>query len=297
MSTSLVDIKDNKLVYNANVDNIIEFIDKNKQIKVVSIIGKARTGKSTFLNCLISYWEDDSESIFKMGDTQEHCTNGIDMYYLKTKGIILLDFQGIFVGDSSNDSKLLLLAYLSSDIIIFNEVKMLTNGTLSQFEPMLAFINDMKDKHNTLNPKLIFRIGDVSLDLEPTANMGQMLAPEHDQFQAIRECITQLFDDPYAIHTNILDRKEIKMMNDGKFKELLAIEENGFELAIAKIEEVMECFHVAGTYDYLLKIVVTDMNQYQDVLTNKLAIIENIGQVQSSFVMTEIKNETAYKLH
>lgn len=72
---------------------------------------------------------------------------------------------------------------------------------------------------------------------------------------------------------------------------------NKFELAIAKIEEVMECFHVAGTYDYLLKIVVTDMNQYQDVLTNKLAIIENIGQVQSSFVMTEIKNETAYKLH
>ena len=31
MSTSLVDIKDNKLVYNANVDNIIEFIDKNKR--------------------------------------------------------------------------------------------------------------------------------------------------------------------------------------------------------------------------------------------------------------------------
>ncbi len=71
---------------------------------------------------------------------------------------------------------------------------------------------------------------------------------------------------------------------------------NKFEEAITKIDEVMECFHVAGTYDYLLKIVVTDMNQYQDVITNKLAVIENIGQVQSSFVMTEIKNETAYKL-
>ena len=71
---------------------------------------------------------------------------------------------------------------------------------------------------------------------------------------------------------------------------------NKFELAIGKIDEVMECFHVAGTYDYLLKIVVKDMNQYQEVITNKLAVIENIGQVHSSFVMTEIKNETAYKL-
>jgi DNA-binding Lrp family transcriptional regulator len=68
------------------------------------------------------------------------------------------------------------------------------------------------------------------------------------------------------------------------------------ELAIGKIDEVMECFHVAGTYDYLLKIVVSDMNQYQEVITNKLAVIENIGQVQSNFVMTEIKNETSYKL-
>jgi Lrp/AsnC family leucine-responsive transcriptional regulator len=38
------------------------------------------------------------------------------------------------------------------------------------------------------------------------------------------------------------------------------------------------------------------MNQYQEVITNKLAVIENIGQVQSNFVMTEIKNETSYKL-
>ncbi|MBO9731051.1 MAG: Lrp/AsnC family transcriptional regulator [Chitinophaga sp.] len=69
-----------------------------------------------------------------------------------------------------------------------------------------------------------------------------------------------------------------------------------FETAIAGMEEVMECYHVAGTYDYLLKVVVDDMRSYQYFLTGKLAAVENIGQVHSSFVMTEIKHTTAFGL-
>lgn len=71
---------------------------------------------------------------------------------------------------------------------------------------------------------------------------------------------------------------------------------NVFERAIVKVPEVMECFHVAGNFDYLLKVVVKDMNSYQNFLSNKLATIENIAHVQSSFVMTEIKQQTAYVL-
>lgn len=71
---------------------------------------------------------------------------------------------------------------------------------------------------------------------------------------------------------------------------------NVFERAIVKVPEVMECFHVAGNFDYLLKVVVKDMNSYQNFLSNKLATIENIAHVQSSFVMTEIKYQTAYVL-
>ena len=71
---------------------------------------------------------------------------------------------------------------------------------------------------------------------------------------------------------------------------------NVFEKSIVKVPEVMECFHVAGNFDYLLKVVVKDMNSYQNFLSNKLATIENIAHVQSSFVMTEIKHQTAYVL-
>jgi DNA-binding Lrp family transcriptional regulator len=69
-----------------------------------------------------------------------------------------------------------------------------------------------------------------------------------------------------------------------------------FEQAISKMEEVMECYHTAGTFDYLLKVVANDMNHYQDFITNKLAAAENIGHVQSSFVMTELKHKTNYRV-
>lgn len=65
-----------------------------------------------------------------------------------------------------------------------------------------------------------------------------------------------------------------------------------FEQEIATIPEVIECHHVAGDYDYLLKIVARDIDGYKDFVNNKLATLENIGRVQSHFVMTEVKNTT-----
>jgi len=69
-----------------------------------------------------------------------------------------------------------------------------------------------------------------------------------------------------------------------------------FEKTIVKFEEVMECYHMTGVYDYLLKVAVTDMAAYQDFIVNKLARLTDIGTVQSSFVMTEVKHETAFKI-
>jgi len=67
---------------------------------------------------------------------------------------------------------------------------------------------------------------------------------------------------------------------------------DNFESEIIKVPEVIECYHIAGGFDYLLKLVVSDMTSYQQFLTNKLAVIENVANVQSSFVMTEIKSGT-----
>ncbi len=69
-----------------------------------------------------------------------------------------------------------------------------------------------------------------------------------------------------------------------------------FENEISKVNEVMECYHIAGNYDYILKVIVPDLNSYRDFITNKISSIKNVSNVHSSFVMTEVKNETALSL-
>ena len=65
-----------------------------------------------------------------------------------------------------------------------------------------------------------------------------------------------------------------------------------FEKDILYYDEVIECYHIAGMFDYLIKVMVSDMDEYQNFVAKKLASIENIGQVQSAFMMTDVKSST-----
>ena len=66
-----------------------------------------------------------------------------------------------------------------------------------------------------------------------------------------------------------------------------------FEKEVRQLEEVVECYHIAGQFDYLLKVVATDISAYHRFIVDKLAALENIGNVQSMFVMREIGHSTA----
>ncbi|RYZ36933.1 MAG: Lrp/AsnC family transcriptional regulator [Sphingobacteriales bacterium] len=94
---------------------------------------------------------------------------------------------------------------------------------------------------------------------------------------------------------NQLNKKTIAFCNVSlQVHSIKAIE--GFERAVKKIPEVMECYHITGNYDYLLKVAVADMNEYQHFLTRRLAVIEHVAQVHSNFVMTDVKYSTAYTI-
>ncbi len=69
-----------------------------------------------------------------------------------------------------------------------------------------------------------------------------------------------------------------------------------FESEIKNLPEVIECHHIAGMYDYSLKIITQNMDTYHDFIYNKLASINNVGNVQSLFVMREIKSGTELHL-
>jgi Lrp/AsnC family leucine-responsive transcriptional regulator len=58
---------------------------------------------------------------------------------------------------------------------------------------------------------------------------------------------------------------------------------------INELSEVIECYNISGEFDFMLKVVSEDMNAYYNFHVNKLSQIENMGHVQSVFVMGIIK--------
>lgn len=58
---------------------------------------------------------------------------------------------------------------------------------------------------------------------------------------------------------------------------------------INELHEVIECYNISGEFDFMLKVVAENMDAYYDFHVNKLSQGENIGNVQSVFVMGVIK--------
>jgi Lrp/AsnC family leucine-responsive transcriptional regulator len=64
---------------------------------------------------------------------------------------------------------------------------------------------------------------------------------------------------------------------------------DAFVRRIQRIPEVTECYNTSGAYDYLLKVRARDMKQYQEFVLNKLGEIESLASIESTFVMSEVK--------
>ncbi len=60
--------------------------------------------------------------------------------------------------------------------------------------------------------------------------------------------------------------------------------------AINEMNEIIECYSISGEFDFMLKVVEENMDTYYNFHVNKLSQIENIGNVQSVFVMGVIKD-------
>ncbi|WP_295954299.1 Lrp/AsnC family transcriptional regulator [Rhodoferax sp.] len=71
-----------------------------------------------------------------------------------------------------------------------------------------------------------------------------------------------------------------------------------FEASVDVLPEVLECLLITGQdADYQIKVVVRDMDHYQDLLLNKLTRIEGVTGVHSSFVLRRVVDRTALALY
>ncbi|WP_026704857.1 Lrp/AsnC family transcriptional regulator [Flavobacterium soli] len=69
-----------------------------------------------------------------------------------------------------------------------------------------------------------------------------------------------------------------------------------FEKEVVQLTEVLECFHVSGDYDYILKICVENMEEYREFMVTKLTTLQHIGSTHSTFMIGEVKNTTGFSL-
>ncbi|MDB5116767.1 MAG: winged helix-turn-helix transcriptional regulator [Mucilaginibacter sp.] len=96
--------------------------------------------------------------------------------------------------------------------------------------------------------------------------------------------------DPKKIGRGLIAYTQVQLKQHSQ-ESLLA-----FQAEIIKLSEVMECYHMTGAFDFLLRIAISDMDEYNQLVMTKLSNMPDVGMMQSFFVMSEAKNESAYTL-
>ncbi|MBQ8467468.1 MAG: Lrp/AsnC family transcriptional regulator [Prevotella sp.] len=71
---------------------------------------------------------------------------------------------------------------------------------------------------------------------------------------------------------------------------------DSFVRRIQRIPEVTECYNTSGNYDYLLKVRTANMKQYQEFVLTKLGDIDSVGSIESTLVMSELKQSYGINL-
>jgi DNA-binding Lrp family transcriptional regulator len=95
----------------------------------------------------------------------------------------------------------------------------------------------------------------------------------------------------------LIDRKKISpsmiVFLSGALKVSAFEQIQEFYDAVEKIPEITACYLMGGENDFLLKVIVKDLDAYNLFYAQKIATLPRVGYIRSSFVLNETKNSTA----
>jgi Lrp/AsnC family leucine-responsive transcriptional regulator len=124
----------------------------------------------------------------------------------------------------------------------------------------------------------------VSLTATPCARRLQQLRASG----LIKGYVTVL--DQAAIGLPVSAFAEVRLTRESQ-EEVAA-----FEAAVASYPEVMECWAMSGSYDYLLKVVTADLDAYNRFLRQRLLNLSCVSQVETSFGLEQVLGRTTLPL-
>jgi len=129
---------------------------------------------------------------------------------------------------------------------------------------------------------------------ELAAQLGLTISPVYERIKRL-ENLGYIKQYVAVLDKNLLSRKMTTFCHVSmRYHNEAFIEK--FEKEIQNLEEVQECYHMAGEVDFLLKINVGSLEEYHDFVKSKLSKIDNIGVLNSTFVLKEIKHTLSYPI-
>ncbi len=133
------------------------------------------------------------------------------------------------------------------------------------------------------------RLANVDLaervNLSPSPCLARVRRLERDGF--IRRYVTLLDPESVGLGVNVFVQVRLEKQVEAS---LVA-----FERAVAKRPEVMECYLMTGNSDYLLRVVVSDLHEFQMFVT-AVSKIPGVGNIQSSVALKQVRYNTALPL-
>jgi Lrp/AsnC family transcriptional regulator, leucine-responsive regulatory protein len=69
-----------------------------------------------------------------------------------------------------------------------------------------------------------------------------------------------------------------------------------FQQAVQAMPQVLECHHLTGEYDFLLKVIAPNRKELERLLVEKLSVIPGVGRIQTNVVLSEVKFTTTIPL-
>ncbi|GAC1415387.1 MAG: Lrp/AsnC family transcriptional regulator [Candidatus Velthaea sp.] len=142
----------------------------------------------------------------------------------------------------------------------------------------VRILSQLQDDAKLTNVELASRV-----HLSPSPCLSRVRALE--EAGVISNYVTLL--DPRALGLNVSVFIQISL--DKQIKEALET----FEAAIMERPEVMECYLMSGDSDYLLRVVVADIQALERFIIDKLTPIVGIANIRSSFALKQVKYKTA----
>ena len=142
----------------------------------------------------------------------------------------------------------------------------------------LAILDEVQRDGRISNTELASRI-----ELSPPATHARLKRLQSDGY--IRRYVALLDQEKMGFDMTCFVSISLRMHGPAELA--------GFRASVYELSEVLDCYHVTGEFDYLLRVVVRNRKELQRFVERKLTPIPGVARIYTSLVLEEIKSSTA----